>query len=169
MEDSTLEREPQGGERTSFDAVDWPDELADLYHQRRIDLVRLAYLLTRRQAIAEDVVQEAFIGTAKAWPRVKHPWSYLRTSVVNACRSWGRHQAVVNAHPPAPPEPVMQEPDELWDALGRLDERRRSAIVLRYYLDLPHAEIGELLGCPAATVRSSIHRGLEALRREVEQ
>ena len=76
---------------------------------------------------------------------------------------------VVRAHPPERPDPVLMEADELWDALGRLDERRRAAIVLRFYADVPVAEIAEILDCRPVTVRTSIHRGLQQLRREIDR
>ena len=148
---------------------DWPPTLAELFRTEQVALVRLAYLLTGRRAVAEDVVQDAFIKTRRVWSDVRNPASYLRTAVVNGCRSWGRHQAVIVANRPDPPEPVLQEPDELWDALGRLDERRRTAIVLRYYLNMRHTEIAEMLDCPAVTVRTSIHRGLAQLRQEIQK
>ncbi len=149
--------------------VQWAEPLVDLFVDRRVDLVRLAYLLTGHQAIAEEVVQDAFINTQRAWNRVEHPWSYLRSAVVNGCRSWGRRQAVAQAHPPDRPEPDLLEADELWDALNALDERRRTALILRYYLDLPTAEIADILGCRPATARTMIHRGLRQLRKDIEQ
>jgi RNA polymerase sigma factor (sigma-70 family) len=143
--------------------ADWPAALVELYRSDRLRLVRLAYLLTGRQGVAEEVVQEAFIATRRAWLEVRQPGQYVQRSVVNRCRSWGRHQQVVRAHRPAPPEPSLLEPDELWDALERLDVRRRAAIVLRYYIGLTHREIAGILGCRPATVRTSIHRGLKQL------
>lgn len=149
--------------------VQWAPALVELFTTRRVALVRLAYLLTGHPGVAEEVVQEAFISTHRSWERVREPSSYLRAAVVNGCRSWGRHQSVVKAHPPEPPGPNLNDPDELWDALGKLSERRRAAIVLRFYADLPHDEIATLLGCRPATVRTSIHRGLKQLRLEIER
>ena len=57
---------------------------------------------------------------------------------------------------------------ELADALAALPERQRAAIVLRYYVDLPEAEIAELLGCRPTTVRSLVARGMVALREVIE-
>ncbi len=148
---------------------DWPAALVELFRTERTSFVRLAYLLTGQRAVAEEIVQEAFISTHQAWPGVRDPVRYLRTTVVNRCRSWGRHQQVIRAHPVRRPETVTHEADELWDALGRLDPRRRAAVVLRYYADLPHAEIAVLLGCRPATVRTSIHRALAQLRQEIER
>ncbi len=155
----------EGGPPPSAGA--WSQELAALFRSERVALVRLAYLLTGRPGVAEDVVQDAFVRAQRSWNGVREPAAYLRTAVVNGCRSWGRHQAVVARNPLDPPEPVVQEPDELWDALGRLDERRRTAIVLRYYLDMPHADIAEVLDCAPTTARTTIHRALVQLRREI--
>lgn len=163
------ERRPATSERGHDSDGAWPPELVDRYRTDRLPLVRLAYLLIGHRPEAEEIVQEAFIATCRAWPTVRRPEQYLRRAVVNRCRSWGRHQQVVKAHPPPPPEPSVLEADELWDALARLDERRRTAIVLRYYGGLRHAEIAEILGCRSATVRTSIHRGLQQLGKEIER
>ena len=66
-------------------------------------------------------------------------------------------------------EAIMSEPDELWDALATLPARQRAAVVLRYYADLPVAEIGAALGCRPGTVKSLLHRGLGELRKVVER
>jgi RNA polymerase sigma factor (sigma-70 family) len=55
----------------------------------------------------------------------------------------------------------------MWDAVERLPPTRRAVVVLRYWADLPHAEIADILGCPVATVRSRLHRALADLRKEV--
>ncbi len=52
--------------------------------------------------------------------------------------------------------------------LQTLPERQRAAVVLRFYEDLPDREIASLLGCREATVRTTIHRALIALRKEIE-
>ncbi len=60
----------------------------------------------------------------------------------------------------------MPEVDETWEALRRLPDRQRAAIVLRFYEDLPEAEIARVLGCRPGTVKSLIHRGLARVRKE---
>jgi RNA polymerase sigma factor (sigma-70 family) len=57
----------------------------------------------------------------------------------------------------------------MWDALAGLEERRRTAIVLRFYEDLPDAAIAEVIGCRPGTVRTLVHRGLQDLRKEMER
>jgi RNA polymerase sigma factor (sigma-70 family) len=54
---------------------------------------------------------------------------------------------------------------EMWDALSKLSPRRRAVLVLRYYLDLPEAEVAELVECRVGTVKSTAHRALGELRR----
>lgn len=146
----------------------WPDELVALYEERWLPLTRTAYLLTGDRAAAEEIVQDAFLRVRPAWDSIEHPVAYLRTAVVNGTRDWGRRRAVADRLAPPPPDPVVDHPDELWDALHRLDHRRRTAIVLRFYDDLPDADIADLLGCRPSTVRTLIHRGLRDLRKELK-
>jgi DNA-directed RNA polymerase specialized sigma24 family protein len=61
----------------------------------------------------------------------------------------------------------LPELDETWALLRALPERQRMAVVLRFYEDLPEAEIARLLGCRPGTVKSLIHRGLAKVREEV--
>jgi RNA polymerase sigma-70 factor (sigma-E family) len=149
--------------------VRWDDDLVRLYERHYDGLVRLAYLASGEPTVAEEVVQEAFVKAHRSWDRVRDPLPYLRTAVVNGCRSWGRRQKLERERRPRPAEPARQEPDELWDALATLKDRARAAVVLRYYADLPDAEIAEILGCRPATVRSTIHRALAALRKEIQR
>ena len=55
----------------------------------------------------------------------------------------------------------------LWHALRALPGRQRVVLVLRYYEDLPDAEIAEVLGCAVGTVRSIISRALATLRTQL--
>jgi RNA polymerase sigma-70 factor (sigma-E family) len=145
------------------------DDFEALYRERWDPMVRLAYLLTGSQAIAEELVQDAFVSVHRSWARATNPPAYLRAAVVNACRSWGRRRALEVLRRPAPPEPSVLVADELWDVLLTLPPRQRAAIVLRFYEDLPDEEIAVLLGCKVATVRTAVFRGLEKLREQVER
>ena len=146
----------------------WDEPLLTLYRDRYEPMVRLAYLLTGDRAVAEELVQDAFINVHRSWERASNPSAYLRAAVVNATRSWGRRRTLEIHRAPRPADPYVQAADEMWDALQVLPTRQRAAIVLRYYEDLPDARIAELLGCREATVRTAIHRGLARLRQEVE-
>jgi RNA polymerase sigma-70 factor (ECF subfamily) len=58
---------------------------------------------------------------------------------------------------------------EILDAVGSLPPRQRAAVVLHYFEDLPTPEIGQLLGCSAATARVHIHRGRRRLAEVLER
>lgn len=147
----------------------WEEPLVELYRERYEPMVRLAYLLTGDRAAAEELVQDAFVNVHRSWDRAANPPAYLRATVINACRSWGRRRNLELVRRPAAPDPPMLVADEMWDALQTLPHRQRAAIVLRFYEDLPDARIAELLGCREATVRTAVHRGLARLRKEIER
>lgn len=149
--------------------VSWDADLIRVYRERYDGLVRLAYLLTGQAAIAEEVVQDAFVASHRSIDHVRDPYAYVRTAVVNRCYSFGRRLKLERERRPAPPDPAELVADEMWDALATLSERQRTAIVLRFYEDMPDARIAEILGCRPATVRTAIHRGLGALRKVVER
>ena len=150
-------------------AADEDDDFVALYRDRYEPMVRLAYLMTGSRAIAEELVQDAFVSVHRSWSRATNPPAYLRTAVVNACRSWGRRQSMERLRQPAPAGPTELVADELWDVLQTLPPRQRAAIVLRFYEDLPDNEIAALLGCRVPTVRTAVFRGLEKLRKEIER
>ena len=58
--------------------------------------------------------------------------------------------------------------DETWAALDRIPARRRAALVLRYYEDLPVRGVAAALGCRPGTAKSLIHRGLQSLKEVLE-
>ena len=146
----------------------WNTELVSVYREHYGTLVRLAYLLTGHAAVAEEIVQDAFVASHRARDRLRDPYPYVRSAVVNRCHSWGRRDKVEREHRPRPPDPTALHADEMRDALSALTGRQRAAIVLRFYEDLPDERIAEILGCRRSTVRSSIHRGLQSLRRAID-
>ena len=144
-------------------------DLAQLYATHRDGLIRLAYLLTGSQMTAEDVVQDTFIRVAPRLDGLSEPGAYLRRSVVNACYSWHRRQRRERSLPVDPPAATLPgEHVEMWEALGHLSAPRRTVLVLRYYLDLPEAEVAALLGWRVGTVKSATHRALRDLRSILE-
>jgi RNA polymerase sigma factor (sigma-70 family) len=142
--------------------------LAELFASEHEGLRRLARLLTGSDALAEDLVQEAFLRLQASPTCPANPGGYVRTVLVNLCRDHLRRQA--RARLRAVAVPIVEAPpelDETWAAVCRLPFRQRAAVVLRYYLDLPEAEIANLLGCRPGTVKSTLSRGLATLRKEL--
>jgi RNA polymerase sigma factor (sigma-70 family) len=126
---------------------------------------------------AEDCFQETFVAALKAYPRLR-PQSNLRAWVMTIAHSKaidahrGRARRAVPVAEPAAvdsraPAGAGARDDELWDAVGALPERQRSAVVLRYLGDLPHREIAAAIGCSEEAARRSLHEGLSKLRRVV--
>lgn len=147
----------------------WSASFVQLYRTQYEPMVRLAYLLTGANTVAEDVVQEAFVRTRGRLGQVDHPVAYLRAAVVNGCRNQGRRAALERRKRPDPPAHAFEaEVDELGDALARLPLRQRAVIVLRFYADLSEADIAAALGCRPGTVKSLASRGLAQLRKVVE-
>jgi RNA polymerase sigma factor (sigma-70 family) len=143
-------------------------DLIALFRRQRTAMVRLARLLSRSEAIAEEVVQEAFLQMHQLRKSPQNPEGYLRTTVVNLSRNYTRRLRLEQRG--SPHERVSfndPEIDETWAILCRLPFRQRSVIALRFYEDLSEAEIARVLECRLGTVKSSLHRGLRKLREEL--
>jgi RNA polymerase sigma-70 factor (sigma-E family) len=141
-------------------------------------LLRTAYLIVGDLGEAEDLVQETLFEVARRWPRVRrmeHPNAYARRILVNravggAQRRARRRQELAAGVPPERALPAfagaeIAEHDELIAALAALPPRQRAVIVLRYFLDLPEAEVAAALKCSLGTVKSTASRGLARLER----
>jgi RNA polymerase sigma-70 factor (sigma-E family) len=144
-------------------------------------LVRLATLLLRDQAVAEEAVQDAFVSLHRRWRKLRDPGSaaaYLRTSVIHNTRSIQRRRSVAARHPeevpldaPSAEYGVMRGAagNAVVEALRKLPARQREALVLRYYADLSEAEIAEAMKISRGAVKSHASRGMAALRVSLEQ
>lgn len=157
------------------------DAFAAFVREHQTSLHRTAYLMTGDRERAQDVVQTALARLYQAWPRRsewEHPLAYARQAVVSvvlrsAERRWWGEQPTENlpergvSDPPA--EDVAADRDQLRRALADLPVRQRSAVVLRFYLDLSEAATADAMACPAGTVKSLTARGLAALRTSLAE
>ncbi len=162
--------------------AEWDAERAvtALYGTHYRPLVRLAALLVRDIATAEEVVQDSFIATHASWSRLRDTdkaLSYLRQAVVNKSRSVLRHRVVVDRNAPKPP-PLAPSAEQgaitelersaVVSALRTLPARQREALVLRYYCDLSEAQIASTMGISRGAVKSHTARGMSSLRAVLE-
>jgi len=152
------------------------DRMAEMYERSAPGGFRLAYLLTGDPALAEDMVQEAFLRFVGRLHHLRDPEAfdgYLRRTIVNLSKDVFRRRGVERSYLERQTAELrgshtdrdVAEYESMRTALLSLPQRQRAAIVLRYYEDLPESQIADLLRCRPATVRSLVARGLEALRQ----
>jgi RNA polymerase sigma factor (sigma-70 family) len=148
-------------------AIDVPALFAEHY----LALVRLAMRLVDDQDSAEDLVQDVF---AALPARLDDAPRYLRTAVVNRARSALRRRRVVRAFwarghrmesIESADEPSLRraDRDRMLAAIGRLPQRQREVVVLRYYEELGVAEVAAVLKTSPGSVSSALSRAMSAL------
>jgi RNA polymerase sigma-70 factor (sigma-E family) len=143
-------------------------------------LFRTALLLAGRdRAAAEDLLQVALERAYRHWARVSRsgdPERYVLRILSNAANDRWRRAARRPERPLRPGDDppaadqfgAVAERDLLMRALAALPPRQRTVLVLRYFNDLPEAEIADTLGCSLGTVKSQVSRGLARLREIAE-
>ena len=161
--------------------------LEALVRRYQVRAVRTAYLIIRNRALAEDIVQAAFL---RAYERIGQfdagrpfgPW-FLRSVVNDALKAAARRERQVSlgassegegasladllADPGPGPAGLLEAAETreaVWAALGELPPAQRAAIVLRYYLNLSEAEMADELACPPGTVKWRLHAARKRLR-----
>lgn len=150
-------------------------EFADWVSRRGPALHRFAYLLTGGSADAPDLVQDALLRAYPRWRSLARRGTveaYVRRSIVNGSISrWrrGRRTVLVGDIEDHAAAAATSDADQAWELCATLPPTQRAAVVLRFYDDLPFAEIARTLGCREATARSHVHRALAALRVRLEQ
>lgn len=141
---------------------------------RRKVLLHEAFLMVGDVHTAEDLVQSALAKVYVSWRRVvaaDSPDAYVRRILINTNVSRLRRRRVREVLTGLPPEFADRNPDhaarlDLVRALVALPKRQRAAVVLRYWADLPEAEVAQIMGCSVGNVRSQAFRGLEKLRNQ---
>ncbi|MFG3708619.1 SigE family RNA polymerase sigma factor [Micromonospora sp. NPDC047670] len=148
--------------------------LAEFVASRAPALMRVAYLLTGDRSSAEDLFQSALAKMIPRWRSIRHsdPEGYLRVVMYREQVSWWRRLRRRRNLPVGAGDSVVTDPSAGSDlrlalraALCQLTPAQRAVVVLRYYEDLPEAEVAELLDCSVGTVRSRTHRAVSRLRQ----
>ncbi|NUS59006.1 MAG: SigE family RNA polymerase sigma factor [Streptomycetaceae bacterium] len=153
-------------------------QFREFVQARWAKLVRTAYLLTGDHGDAEDVVQTALTKAYVAWHRVQgsdSPDAYVRRILVNTNAARFRRKRITQLFGVTAPEPrtaadsttrQVEQRDALMRALAQLPARQRTVVVLRYWDDLPEAEVARSLGISVGTVKSQASKGLAKLRAD---
>lgn len=145
----------------------------DAWYQEQHPLVLAALTVASgRPDVAAEATDEAFVRAYARWERVRRmesPGGWLYRVALNDLRRRCRRQAVERellrrraapsvSEPPPAPEP------HVWDAVRSLPTRQRTAVALRYILDLPEGEVARLMG----VTRGAASASLTAARRRLE-
>ncbi|MCR4406869.1 MAG: RNA polymerase sigma factor [Anaerolineae bacterium] len=166
-----LIRRCQAGDEEAF---------AALFHQYKNLVYKTAYLMLDSADEAEDALQEVFLQVHRSLPTFEPAkgafttWLYRIT--VNHCLNRRRKRRLSASLERVSPALLVERPsfqgrvedeEAVQQALGRLSQKLRVVIVLRYYLELSYAEIAQILNIPVGTVRSRLNLALKTLRREL--
>lgn len=158
--------------------------LETLVRRYQLRAVRAADLITRDRALAEDVVQEAFLRVYQHIDqfdsnRPFEPW-FLRIVINNALKAVSKNdrwRPLENLHgdrveyhlsnEALQPEKWLvgeERREQVWEALGELPPEQRGVIVLKYFLGLSIDEIGGEMVSPSGTIKWRLHRARKRLR-----
>lgn len=148
--------------------------MADWYAVEYEPLLRFAYFLTHDQDAAQDLVQETFVRLYRAASKVDPLGlpAYARRTIVNLSRTAHRRRRLeVRAITRIGLErPVVASSEDAHDMKQRildLPPGMRACLALRYYEDMPDAQIAETLGLSESAVRKQIERATKRLRSDL--
>ena len=169
----------QTGQRVALEILDVGDshEFDAFYRGQYRSLLALAWSLTGRRDLGEELVQDALLEVHRHWDRVQDydvPGAFARRVLLNAAANTARkraNEARSLARLPRDEEHRDQLPPdpEFWSALRSLPRRQAETLALHYLEDLPVIEIAEILGIAEGTVKAHLHRGRVALAERLEQ
>jgi RNA polymerase sigma-70 factor (ECF subfamily) len=138
---------------------------------------RLAGLILGQASDAEDVAHDAAVRAWQSAESLRDPAAFeawFDRIVINACRDRIRRNRRVrfvelpadDDRPVADPFKALLDRDEALGLIRRLAAEERVVVVLHYWADLPLTEVARRLGWPVGTVKTRLHRALEAMRDE---
>jgi RNA polymerase sigma factor (sigma-70 family) len=123
----------------------------------------------------DDLFQDTVVSALRAYARLRNAdnlrgWLFTiaHRKVIDEARRRARRAVPAGD----PPEVAHRDADGLgdaavWDAVRQLPPKQRSAVVQRYLLDRPYAEIAVVIGSSEAAARQNVRAGLQRLRQEV--
>jgi RNA polymerase sigma-70 factor (sigma-E family) len=154
-----------------------PAGFVDFVVARGPALQRTAFLLTRQQQSAEDLVQIALAKAWRSWGRIDgNHEAYVRQIIVNEFASAWRRRWRGEVPTAELPEPAGQDDHAdslsthqvLIAALATLPPRQRAVVVLRFFHDYTEAATAEAMGTSIGTVKSQTSKALATLRVSAE-
>lgn len=150
-------------------------DLGDFLHGVRLQLSRLALVLTGDREHADDLVQDTFVKVIRNWASVQRssdPVAYSCRIMINQWRDDGRRRRTrrdLEKHLLEPqidqslPHDRIVDRITLQDAMARLTAKQRAVLYFRFYENLSVREVAERMGCSEGTVKSQTNYALRAL------
>ncbi|MER7821690.1 SigE family RNA polymerase sigma factor [Streptomyces sp. NPDC096097] len=154
--------------------MNWHDVAGELLQIRGSALKRYGYLLCGDPAEADDLVQDAlvrvFTQPRRSWD-VESAEPYVRRVMLNRYLDQHRRRVRWTSLLPRLATPTSAVDFaaasgtrmDIVSALAALSPRQRACVVLRFYEDLPVAEVADRLGCSAGTVKRHLSEGVARL------
>lgn len=160
----------QAGDREAF---------AALFEQYKNLVYKTAYLILDDANEAEDALQEVFLLVHKSLssfdPRKSAFTTWLHRITLNFCLNHRRKRRPSSLEDVSEilvsefPGEQLAEAESILKATRVLSDKQRAVIILRYYWDLPYADIASILDIPLGTVKSRLDLALKTLRKELEE
>jgi RNA polymerase sigma-70 factor (sigma-E family) len=152
-----------------------PDDLAAFCEVQRPRLVGMLGLHCGDAQVAEELAQDAIAKACERWPKVRRmefPEAWIWRVALNLATSYFRRKAAerkASRRLQALPVETVADPSSSWAAevrraVASLPPRQRSALVLRYYIDLSIAQTAQIMDCSEGTVKALTHKAEAALR-----
>lgn len=150
------------------------DEIERIVKTYEPGLFRLCLMMLGREMDAEDAVSETMIRYIRKAPDFQdsgHERAWLYTVAANVCRDMLRKRRHTIPLDQAELAGYAQEPEDqpILEALGRLPEKYRAVLYLRYVEGYKSHEIGAMLGVRPGTVRKRLQYARQLLKLEYEQ
>lgn len=162
----------QSGDREAF---------ALLFEQYKNLVYKTAYLMLGEATEAEDALQEIFLQVYRSLsgfdPRKAAFTTWLYRVTFNHCLNHRRKKRpftlplddISPALNSEFPGEQLAEEETLRQAIEMLSDKQRAVVILRYFWDLPYAEIAQILDIPLGTVKSRIDLAIKTLRKVIEE
>jgi RNA polymerase sigma-70 factor (ECF subfamily) len=157
---------------------------AALFEQYKNLVYKTALLMLDDRQDAEEALQDVFVLVYRSlagFDEKKGAFTtWLHRVTINHCLNHRRKKGV--AYDPLDEVTLSEtadDPETTWDALvekdrveqaiAKLSEKQRTVVILRYYWELPYAEIAQILNVPLGTIKSRLDRSLRTLRQILDE
>ncbi|MCL2693477.1 MAG: RNA polymerase sigma factor [Oscillospiraceae bacterium] len=151
-------------------------EITDIYNRNYKSVYRVCFMYMKNKADTEDMTQNTFlrlISSGVVFENDEHERAWLIRTSVNLCKNSlksfrnktvpyddGLDTSFINV--------IMPDPDETLKKVMSLTPKLKTALYLYYYEGYNTEEIAGLMKKPASTIRGYLHRGRQAIKKNIE-